>query len=63
MENSKVQVNLVRRDNPDELVQSFIIEMTSEQKLGTVIGQTLRKHDIEVDDLEHYKVVIELVEE
>lgn len=63
MENYKVQVNLVRRDNPEQLINSFTIEMTSQQKLGTVIGQTLRKHDIEVDDLEYYKVEVELVEE
>lgn len=63
MKNYKVQVNLVRRDNPEQLINSFTIEMTSQQKLGTVIGQTLRKHDIEADDLEYYKVEVELVEE
>ena len=68
MKNYKVQVNLVRKDNPDELVESFTIEMTysimeQHQSLGTLLGKVLDDNDIDADDLEHYKVEVELVEE
>lgn len=63
MKNYKVQVNIVRRDNPDELVHSFTIEMTSHNHLCSEVSQILWDNDIEADDLEHYKIVIELVEE
>ena len=63
MQNYKVQVNLVRRDNPEELVESFTFDMASHQTLGIALGQALLDRDIDVDDLEFYKVVIELVEE
>ena len=62
MKNCKVQVNLVRRYHPEELVHSFTIEMTPHSHLCSEVNQILWDHGIEADDLENYKIVIELVE-
>ena len=68
MKNYKVQVNLVRKDNPDEVIETFTIEMsysilTSHETLGKAVGKVLDENDIDADDLEHYKVIVELIEE
>lgn len=63
MKNYKVQVNLVRKNNPDEVVETIQFQMTSHQNLGAVLCQTLWDNGIDADQLEYYKVEVELINE
>lgn len=61
MTTKQLQINFVRKDIEEELVESHEIELTDDDSLGEAIKRVIDGNNISASDFDYYTIKIELV--
>jgi len=60
MAGKKLQINFVRKDIEEELVESHEIELAEGDSLGEAIKRVIDENNISASDFDYYTIKIEL---